>query len=99
MGTTGLIAGNDYVDTQFELNGVTLPSYLMSALTPPFNIASRCPVLAVPTGVADNGVPTGAQIVGRTYEDVTPFRLGLAYEAAVGGFPHSPIAVESVTTS
>jgi Asp-tRNA(Asn)/Glu-tRNA(Gln) amidotransferase A subunit family amidase len=99
MGTTGLIAGNDYVDTQFELNGVPLPSYLMAALTPPFNIASRCPVLAVPTGVADNGVPTGAQIVGRTYEDVTPFRLGLAYEAALGGFPHSPIGAASAAST
>jgi Asp-tRNA(Asn)/Glu-tRNA(Gln) amidotransferase A subunit family amidase len=99
MGTTGLIAGDDYVDTQFELNGVTLPSYLMSALTPPFNIASRCPVLAVPTGVAGNGVPTGAQLVGRTYEDVTPFRLGLAYEAAVGGFPRAPIGATSAARS
>ena len=71
----------------------------MAALTPPFNIASRCPVLAVPTGVADNGVPTGAQIVGRTYEDVTPFRLGLAYEAALGGFPHAPIGAASAAST
>ena len=99
MGTTGLIAGNDYVDTRFELNGVTLPNYLMSALTPPFNIASRCPVLAVPTGVASNGVPTGAQIVGRTYEDVTPFRVGLAYEAAVGGFPLAPVSIAAAASS
>ena len=41
---------------------------------------SRCPVLAVPSGFADNGVPTGVQIVGRTYDDETVFRVGAALE-------------------
>ena len=41
---------------------------------------SRCPVLAVPSGFADNGVPTGIQIVGRTYDDETVFRVGAALE-------------------
>jgi aspartyl-tRNA(Asn)/glutamyl-tRNA(Gln) amidotransferase subunit A len=99
MGTTGFLADADFVDDKCVVNGVSLPSYLMSALTPPFNIASRCPVLAVPTGVADNGVPTGAQIVGRTYDDVTTFRLGLAYETALGGFARAPIAATSAAAS
>jgi Asp-tRNA(Asn)/Glu-tRNA(Gln) amidotransferase A subunit family amidase len=44
---------------------------------------SPCPVLAVPSGIApSNGVPTGIQIVGRTYEDVTAFRIGAALEQA-----------------
>jgi amidase len=50
-------------------------------LTWPFNMLSRCPVLAVPSGVSD-GVPTGIQIVGRSYEDASVFRAGLAYEKA-----------------
>ena len=49
-------------------------------LTLPFNVMSRCPVLAVPSGLADNGVPTGVQIVGRTYDDETVFRVGAALE-------------------
>ena len=49
-------------------------------LTPVFNIMSRCPVLNVPSGFADNGVPTGLQIAGRTYDDVTAFRVGAALE-------------------
>jgi Asp-tRNA(Asn)/Glu-tRNA(Gln) amidotransferase A subunit family amidase len=49
-------------------------------MTVPFNILSRCPVLAVPSGWADNGVPTGVQIVGRSYDDATVFRLGVAVE-------------------
>ena len=91
MGTTGLVAGDDHVDGVYSVNGVALPHYLLSALTPPFNIASRCPVLSVPTGQADNRVPTGMQIVGRTYDDPTAFRLAMAFEAAVGGFPRAPI--------
>jgi aspartyl-tRNA(Asn)/glutamyl-tRNA(Gln) amidotransferase subunit A len=92
MGTTGFRAGDDYVDTVCEVNGYALPNYIFAALTPPFNIASRCPVLSVPTGVADNGVPTGMQIVGRTYDDATAFGLAMAYEQAYGGFPRAPIA-------
>ena len=95
MGTTGFRAGDDFVDTECVVNGVTLPNYVFAALTPPFNIASRCPVLAVPSGVADNGVPTGVQIVGRTYDDPTTFRLALAYEAALGGFPHAPVGASA----
>jgi Asp-tRNA(Asn)/Glu-tRNA(Gln) amidotransferase A subunit family amidase len=41
---------------------------------------SRLPVLAVPSGFADNGVPTGVQIAGRSYDDVTVFRVGAALE-------------------
>ena len=46
-----------------------------------FNMFSRCPVLAVPSGLADNGVPTGIQIVGRTFDDPTVFRIAAALEA------------------
>jgi Asp-tRNA(Asn)/Glu-tRNA(Gln) amidotransferase A subunit family amidase len=80
VGTRGLIAGDDYVDHGLEVGGVALERYLDVLMTPPFNIASRCPVLAVPSGFADNGVPTGVQIVGRTYDDVTAFRVGAALE-------------------
>jgi len=44
-------------------------------MTVPFNIASRCPVLSVPSGRASNGVPTGLSVVGKTYDDVTAFRV------------------------
>jgi amidase len=43
-------------------------------------------VLAVPSGHAKNGVPTGIQIVGRTYSDADVFQAATAYEAAVGGW-------------
>ena len=51
----------------------------MCFMTTPFNILAPCPVLAVPSGIApSNGVPTGIQIVARTYDDVTAFRIGAA---------------------
>jgi Asp-tRNA(Asn)/Glu-tRNA(Gln) amidotransferase A subunit family amidase len=36
----------------------------------------------VPAGFATNGVPVGVQIVGRRYDDLTPFRVGAALERA-----------------
>ncbi|MEB8340268.1 amidase [Streptomyces endophyticus] len=52
------------------------------ALTVPFNIANRCPVLSVPTGIhaQGTGLPIGAQIIGHTYDDAAVFRVGKALE-------------------
>jgi Asp-tRNA(Asn)/Glu-tRNA(Gln) amidotransferase A subunit family amidase len=38
--------------------------------------------MAVPTGFAASGIPTGMQIVGKTFDDVTVFRTAFAYEKA-----------------
>jgi aspartyl-tRNA(Asn)/glutamyl-tRNA(Gln) amidotransferase subunit A len=51
------------------------------ALTLPFNICSRCPVLVVPVTRAANGVPIGLQIVGRTYDDSRVFAAASAFES------------------
>jgi Asp-tRNA(Asn)/Glu-tRNA(Gln) amidotransferase A subunit family amidase len=81
-GTRGLIAGDDYVGHGLDVGGQHLEFYFESILTPVFNIFSRCPVLNVPSGFADNGVPTGVQIVANTYDDLTAFRVGAACERA-----------------
>ncbi|HVP01450.1 MAG TPA: amidase [Solirubrobacteraceae bacterium] len=80
-GTRGLLADDDYVGHGLEVGGEEVPFYFGGFLTPVFNVLSRCPVLAVPSGFADNGVPTGVQIAGRTYDDLTVFRIGAALEA------------------
>jgi aspartyl-tRNA(Asn)/glutamyl-tRNA(Gln) amidotransferase subunit A len=41
------------------------------------NRAARRPL---PSGTAANGIPTGVQIVARTYDDETVFRLGAVLE-------------------
>ena len=46
----------------------------------PFNVCNRCPVLAVPSGIGADGVPTGIQIIARTYADADVFWAGLALE-------------------
>ncbi|MES1150332.1 MAG: amidase family protein, partial [Dongia sp.] len=78
----------DHSQDTLMINGkkAALPPYLGWCMTTPFNTLSRCPVLAVPSGHAKNGVPTGMQIVGRTYSDADVFRAAAAYEAAVGGW-------------
>ncbi|MFB7513593.1 amidase [Streptomyces sp. NPDC056144] len=76
-----LRADDDYVSTKVVVNGVELENYLEAAMTTVFNIASRCPVMSVPSGFASNGVPTGVQVVGRTYDDTSVFRVATAIEA------------------
>ena len=53
-----------------------------TAMTALFNMFSRCPVLAVPSGMTDAGLPTGLQLVGRPHDDETVFRAAFALEQA-----------------
>ncbi len=76
--------------SDLTINGKKVSPMLGWVMTTPFNMLSRCPVLSVPSGRASNGVPTGIQLVGRTYCDADVFRAGLAYETAVGGWFNSP---------
>jgi aspartyl-tRNA(Asn)/glutamyl-tRNA(Gln) amidotransferase subunit A len=77
---TGIPAGDSYIGQVFEHGGPNDRQF-MCYMTTPFNMFSACPVLAVPSGIApSNGVPTGIQIVGRTFDDVTTFRIGAALE-------------------
>ena len=77
-------AHHDHSRDEIRINGKVVQPSLGWVMTTPFNMMSRCPVLSVPTGQASNGVPTGMQIVGRTYCDEDVFRAGLAYETARG---------------
>ncbi len=75
-------ADHDVTDPSFTVGGVKVDAYLDWCMTYPFNMMSRCPVMAVPSGFASNGVPTGIQIVARPYDDVTAFRAAAAFERA-----------------
>jgi Asp-tRNA(Asn)/Glu-tRNA(Gln) amidotransferase A subunit family amidase len=77
---TGIQAGDSILGTVFEGGGDNDRQFTCF-MTTPFNVLAPCPVLAVPSGIAaSNGVPTGIQIVARTYDDVTAFRIGAALE-------------------
>jgi aspartyl-tRNA(Asn)/glutamyl-tRNA(Gln) amidotransferase subunit A len=84
IGTTGFIAGEPYTENRINVAGRELELYIMACQTVPFNIASRHPVLSVPSGRASNGVPTGVQVVARPYDDVTAFQVGAAAERELG---------------
>ncbi len=65
---------------QCQINGVTVHPVWGWTMTYPFNMMNRCPVMSFPSGFAENGVPTGVQIVGRTYDDVSVFRIAADLE-------------------
>ena len=75
-------AEQDPIDPDFTIDGVKMDADYGWVMTHPFNMLSRCPVLSVPSGRAANGVPTGIQIVGRTYDDTSVFRAAAAFERA-----------------
>ncbi|MFJ5712502.1 amidase [Streptomyces sp. NPDC093105] len=75
----GLPAGDDLLG-RLVVNGEDHGEPLWAAMTAPFNINNRCPVLNVPSGRSSWGLPTGVQIVGHTYDDPTVFRIGKALE-------------------
>lgn len=79
-------ADYDHSSGTTVINGKTVDPIMGWVMTLPFNMLSRCPVLSVPSGRAANGVPTGLQLVGRTYRDQDVMRAGLAFETAVGGW-------------
>jgi len=69
-------------DKDFKINGKPVDAMIQWCMTYPFNLLSQCPVATVPSGFASSGVPTGLQIVGRTYDDISVMQAAKAYEAA-----------------
>jgi amidase len=75
-------ADHDELDPSFSINGKPIPLGLGWAMTNPFNLLSQCPVASIPTGFASSGVPTGMQIIARTFDDLRVFRASAAFERA-----------------
>ena len=82
LAVPAVAAEHDPLDPDFEINGEAVDAGIGWCMTYPFNMMSRCPVMSVPSGFAESGVPTGIQLVGRTYDDVSVFRAAAAYEKA-----------------
>ena len=75
-------ADHSIFEGEVVIGGERVEPYVGWCLTYPFNTLGQLPVASVPSGIAANGVPTGIQIVGRPYDDVSVFRAALAYEEA-----------------
>ena len=99
MLTTEVAADFDVSRTAtLAIGGVPVDSYLGWTFTQPFNLLSRYPALAVPTGRAASGVPTSLQIVGPPFGDDAVFAVAFHHAAAAGidlfrdTFPSLPTA-------
>jgi aspartyl-tRNA(Asn)/glutamyl-tRNA(Gln) amidotransferase subunit A len=91
---TSLEAGDDYVGAEER----RVPSYAQAFMTHAFNIASRCPVVAVPSGVTRSGMPTGLQVVGRTYDELSAIRVAACLQS-VNPWPSGPYAPSSASST
>ena len=88
MGVAAMDAGEDYATRPLAVDGAPLDHFCDAALTPIFNVASCCPVLSVPAGLAPGGTPTGVQIAGPPSGDGIAFRLAAEIErVAPWGYP------------
>lgn len=76
----------DQASATLEIEGVSVRPELGWVMTTPFNMLSRCPVVSVPSGFAENGVPTGLQIVAPAYRDEIAMQAAMAFEEASGGW-------------
>ncbi|MEZ5923222.1 MAG: amidase [Hyphomicrobiaceae bacterium] len=77
-------ADHDPYASEFTIDGVSVDARSGWIMTYPFNALGRLPVMALPSGKARNGVPTGIQIIARSYDDKRCFRAAYAYEQAFG---------------
>ncbi len=73
------VPAENWQKQKIEVNGHQLTDTEMT-MTGLFNLYSRCPVLSVPSGITDEALPCGLQIIGRPYDDVTVFQIGAALE-------------------
>ena len=83
-------ADHTNMDPAFSINGKKVEPHFGWLLTYPFNMMSQCPAASVPTGFGANGVPTGMQIIARTYDDTRVMRAAAAFEAATRWSRHRP---------
>jgi len=65
-----------------SVNGEAVTTDFDWVMAHPFNMLSRLPVLAIPNGIASNGLPTGIQIVSRSFDDHRVFQLAHNIEKA-----------------
>jgi amidase len=75
-------ADHDPVGRHFIVDGRAVDAEYGWVLTHPFNMLQHCPVVSVPSGRDSHGVPTGIQIIGRTFDDAAVIGAALQYEAA-----------------
>ena len=72
--TTRVPADFDFTTSKLTVDGKQINPLGGWVLTAAFNLMYTTPVVSVPTGLADNHVPTGMQVAARSYDDLTANR-------------------------
>lgn len=80
---TSLQAAGEYLDGLDTPFG-HLSHYWEGHLTSPFNVANHCAALSVPSGLSDENVPTGVQVVSHPHDEAMAFRVAHVVEDLVG---------------
>ncbi|MDP4537835.1 amidase [Alkalimonas collagenimarina] len=83
LATSEVPAHFDYSKDQMHINGQQVDANKGWFMTYPFNTLGQCPVLSMPNGFCDNGVPSSVQIVGRPYQEADVFQLAKALSNTV----------------
>jgi Asp-tRNA(Asn)/Glu-tRNA(Gln) amidotransferase A subunit family amidase len=79
IATTRIPADYDPTRDRPIIEGKAVDPYSGWFLTSVFSLLNWMPVINVPTGVANNNIPTGLQIATRPYDDSTCAAIALAY--------------------
>ncbi|NMO02868.1 amidase [Gordonia sp. TBRC 11910] len=84
-----------YTATELPAPSIDRPTYLAKALgmianTAPFDVTGH-PACSVPAGLVD-GLPVGAMVVGRRFDDATVLRVAQSLETQIGTFPVPTVA-------
>lgn len=82
MASNAIPADWNHVTQTVDVNGKAKGIWSL-AMTYPFNILGRLPVVNMPIGFSSNKMPIGMQFVAPAYQDERAFRVAAAYEAAV----------------
>ncbi len=82
LAVSSLPADHDDGGPDILIDGKPVPAYLGWTLTYPFNLMAWCPAMSVPSGFGAGDMPTALQVVGRTFDDPTVFRIASALEKA-----------------
>jgi Asp-tRNA(Asn)/Glu-tRNA(Gln) amidotransferase A subunit family amidase len=62
-------------------------------MTAIFNLISPCPALTVPCGLDADGMPVGAQFIGRRWNELSVLRVGAALEDALPPIGRPPFHI------
>ncbi|MBA3452570.1 MAG: Asp-tRNA(Asn)/Glu-tRNA(Gln) amidotransferase subunit GatA [Deltaproteobacteria bacterium] len=80
---------------RFNAKATPLDMYLGDIFTLACNLAGL-PGMSVPCGISSDGLPIGAQLLGKPLDEVTVIRAGSAIEAAVGLGERRPAGIGGI---